>query len=352
MARLKKAHRPMATLDRRTLLAAAPAALLAACQEKMETTVSVTPKVDLKSLGPAIESIADRALPGVLGVGLMNLESGQSFIFNAERPFPMMSVFKILLAAAALAEVDAGRVLLTERLYLLEQQLSPPYSPIAAAFPGRREYTVAELLSAAVVDSDNTAADVLMKRIGGPGAVTAWLTAKRSKGLRVDRYEREMGPGAFGMASFRPAWVSESGFAAARAAVPPTARMAAMRAFMADPRDTATPRGMLEFLQLLDRGDLISPASTRLLLQLMGRTPRGAGRLKAGLPRNAFLAHKPGTSGTDQGLTLAHNDVGIFTLADKRSYAIAAFLAGSTQDEAARDAIIAQVATACVRTIG
>ena len=34
---------------------------------------------------------------------------------------------------------------------------------------------VGELLELMMVDSDNTAADVLMKRIGGPGAVTAWL---------------------------------------------------------------------------------------------------------------------------------------------------------------------------------
>ena len=353
MLRLKKAHRPMATLmHRRTLLALAPAALLAACQEKMPTTVSTTPKIELAGLARAIDAIAARARPAALGVGLINLESGETFTLNAERTFPMMSVFKMLLGAAVLSEVDAGRVMLGERLFLLEAQLSPPFSPIAAAFPGRREYTVTDLLTAAVVDSDNTAADVLMKRIGGPGALTAWMTGKHLKGLRVDRYEREMGPDAFGMPSFRPAWSSESGFAAAKAAVPPETRMAAMRAFMADPRDTATPRGMLEFLQQLDRGDLISPASTKRLLQLMSRTPRGAGRLKAGLPKGAFLAHKPGTSGTDQGLSLAHNDVGVFTLADGRGYAACAFVSGSTLDEAGRDAIIAEVAAACVRAIG
>lgn len=352
MPRLEKARRPMATLDRRALLAAAPAVLLAGCGDKMPTTVSTTPKVGLVGLGRDIEAIAARAQPGVLGVGLMNLESGQSYLLNAERPFPMMSVFKMLLGAAVLAEVDAGRMTLNERFFLLDEQLSPPFSPIAAAFPGRREYTATDLLTAAVVDSDNTAADVLMHRIGGPGALTAWLTGKRLKGLRVDRYEREMGPEAFGMASFRPAWSTEAGFSAARAAVPPPARMAAMRAFMADPRDTATPRGMLEFLQQLDRGDLISQPSTKLLLQLMGRTPRGAARLKAGLPKDAFVAHKPGTSGTDQGLSLAHNDVGVFTLADRRSYAICAFLSGSTQNDTGRDAILAQVAGACVRAIG
>jgi beta-lactamase class A len=125
-----------------------------------------------------------------------------------------------------------------------------------------------------------------------------------------------------------------------------------MRRYMTDPRDTATPRGMLEFLQMLDRQELISPASTRRLLELMGRTSRGNARIKAGLPEGAFLAHRPGTSGVDQGISTAHNDVGIFTLADHRSYALAVFLSGSTLDDAGRDRIIAEVTRAAVRAVG
>jgi len=342
---------PMTILSRRTLLAAAPG-LLAGCGQKMPTTLSTTPKIDLTGLDRAVGEIAGRVQPAALGVGLMNLESGQSYLYAADRRFPMQSVFKMLLGAAALAEVDAGRLLMTERFFLLEEQLSPQHSPIAAAWPARREYTAAELLAAAVSDSDNTAADVLMKRIGGPGAVTAWLTAKHMKDLRVDRYERELQPAVYGMASFRPAWRTEAAFGAALAAVAPADRMAAMRTYMADPRDTATPRGMLIFLQALDRGDLISQAATKELLRLMSTTARGGARLRAGLPTSAFLAHKPGTSGVDQGLSTAHNDVGVFTLADKRSYAICVFLSGSTLDEAARDAVIAQVAAAAVRAVG
>jgi beta-lactamase class A len=352
MPRLEKARRPMATLDRRTLLAAGPAAILGACQPKMPVTVSTTPKIDIEGLLRAVSDLAVRARPAAIGVGVMNLESGEAFTYAGDRRFPMMSVFKMPLGAAVLAEVDAGRLLLSERFVLLEDQLSPPLSPIAAAWPGRRDYTAAELLSAAVSGSDNTAADVLMKRIGGPGALTAWLIAKRARAIRVDRYEREIGPEQLGMASFRPAWRTPEAFAAAQASVDPARRLAALRAYMADPRDTATPRGMLEFLQMLDRGDLIGAASTRRLLQLMNQTTRGAGRLRAGLPKDAFLAHRPGTSATDQGLSAAHNDVGIVILADKRAYALCAFLSGSTLDEADRDAIIAAVARAAVKAVG
>ena len=154
------------------------------------------------------------------------------------------------------------------------------------------------------------------------------------------------------MPSFRPEWRTEAAFAAARDAVPPIVRAAAHQAFMLDPRDTATPRGMIEFLQMFDRDELVSRASTRGLLQMMARTTRGAGRIRTGLPKDAFLAHRPGTSGADLGLSMAHNDVGVFTLADKRSYALAVFLSGATLDEAGRDGVIAQVTAAAVKAIG
>ena len=104
----------MATLDRRALLAAGPIALLAACEPKMPMTVSTTPKIDIAELTDAVRALATEAQPGALGVGLTNLESGQSFTFNGERRFPMQSVFKLPLAAAVLAEMDAGRLLMTE----------------------------------------------------------------------------------------------------------------------------------------------------------------------------------------------------------------------------------------------
>ena len=352
MSRLEKPRRRMATLDRRALLVAAPAVLLAACEPKMPVTASTTPKIDLEGLDAAIGAIAVAARPGMLGLGLMNLESGESYLYNGERRFPLQSVFKLPLAAAVLGQIDTGKILSSERVFLIDNQLSPQHSPIAAAWPGRREYSVGELLEAMVVDSDNTAADLLLKRIGGPGALTAWLTAKYLTGIRVDRYERELQPQIHGMASFRPAWRDPVAYAAAREKVPAATRAAAMTAYMVDPRDTASPRGMLEFLQKLDRRDLMSVASTRLLLEMMGRTTRGAGRLKAGLPADAHLAHRPGTADFAQGRSPAHNDVGIFTLADRRAYAIAVFLSGATLDEAGRDALIARVARAAVRAIG
>lgn len=341
----------MATLDRRSLLAAAPFGLLASCQVRVPMTASTTPSIDLTGFQTGVQAIAGDARPGTLGVGLMNLENGESYLFNDDKPFPMQSVFKLLLGAAVLSEVDAGKLGLDERFSLEDIQLSPQHSPIATDWPARRDYSTRELLESCVVGSDNTATDVLMKRVGGPGAVTAWLTSRALTGLRVDRYERELQPEANGMATFRPAWRDAAVYDAVRSKVPAAQRLAAMRAYMADPRDTATPRGMLEFLQKLHRQDLLSATSTDRLRSMMVRTLSAPNRLRAGLPSDAVLAHRTGSSGFHLGLRPACNDAGIFTLADGRAYAIVAFLTGATAEDDASDALIARVAGAAVAAV-
>jgi beta-lactamase class A len=351
MTRLQSLETPSASLGRRDLLAGAACLTLAGCGREKPLTASRTPRLDMKRLGKEIGALAAKA-SGVLGFGLMNLESGEFWVRLGDRTFPMQSVFKLPLGAAVLNEVDTGQLGLVEVLTLTDKELSPDWSPIADAWPGRTTYTVLELLTAAVSDSDNTAADLLMKRIGGPGVVTAWLQAKKVDEIRVDRYEREVQPDVYGMASFRPAWRGDAAFSAARATVAPAARHAATLAYMADPRDSSTPRGMLGFLRKFDEGELLSAASTRRLLTIMLGSPRGADRIKAGLPKGSSFAHKVGTSGTDQGLSAAYNDAGIFTLPDRRSYAVAAFLTGSTAPEADRAALFAGLGRVAVASVG
>ncbi len=84
----------------------------------------------------------------------------------------------------------------------------------------------------------------------------------------------------------------------------------------------------------------------------MIQTPRGNDRIKAGLPAGASFAHKPGSSGADQGLTAAFNDVGVFVLKDKRSYAAAAFLSGSTASDEAQAALFADLGRVMARHVG
>ncbi|MDQ0462425.1 beta-lactamase class A [Caulobacter ginsengisoli] len=326
------------------------AGLMATACRPAESNLASPKALDVKRLDREITALADQARPGILGVGVMDLPTVQTWALNGERPFPMQSVFKAPLGAAVLAEVDAGRLNLAETVTLKEENLSPPYSPIADAWPITDTYSYQDLLVRAVGGSDNTAADVLMKRIGGPGAVQAWLELKGIKGVRIDRYEREIQTDMYGMASFRAAWKGEI-YRQMHDAVPPQVRYAATLKYLSDPRDTATPRGMLDFLSHLVSSQLISNASLARLLAIMTAATTGQNRLKAGLPPGATIAHKSGTSGTDLDLTPATNDVGVVTLKGGRQLAVAVFLTASRADLGAREHLIAEVMRAIVRSV-
>ncbi len=321
---------------------------------------SIAPKpgtLDTGLLGREFPALAGRARPGDFNLGVLEARGEQLWCWNAEARMPMQSVFKAPLAAAALAEVDAGRLKLDERVAIGALDLSPPPSAINRAWPTPPEghamnLPAVDLIALAVQQSDNTAADAIMKRIGGPGAVTAWLRAKQIVDMRIDRYERELQQEVAGMDSFRPAWKGEAAWIAARDAVPAATREGAMNAYLADPRDTTTVPAALNFLYKLNLGELLSPASTRLLLRLMGATRTGIHRLAAGLPPGAILAHKTGSARTDLGFTPATNDIGLVTLKDGRRFAIAGFLAGSTATEAARDRLFADAARLAAKAIG
>jgi beta-lactamase class A len=311
--------------------------------------------LDLQRLAHGYEHLQARASPGTLAFGVMTLDSPAVWSSDPNFRAPLQSVFKAPLAAAALAEVDAGRLMLNEVIRIGADDLSPPPSRLNRAFPpgtgAALEIPAADLIALAVRESDNTAADSIMRRIGGPGAVTAWLRAQNIKDMRVDRYERELQPDVSGLPSLRAAWKDEAAWSAARQDIPPSRREAAMAAYLADPRDTTTAQAALNFLGQLAAGALLSKPSTDLLLRLMTNAPTGPGRLRAGLPKDATLAHKTGSSGTDLGLTPATNDIGLVTLANGRRFAIAALLSGSTATETERDALIADAARLAVSAL-
>jgi beta-lactamase class A len=302
----------------------------------------------VRRLDQAIGVIGERARPGVLGVAVKDLASGDTWSLNGSRAFPMQSVFKLPLGAVVLADVDRGVLSLDDTVRLSPEDLSPPYSPIAAAYPGRAAYTIGELLRAACGGSDNTAADVLMARVGGPAMVSRWLAAKGIRGMRVDRYERQFQIELNDMPPFRPAWATDSAFLAALNQVPQDRRRRATQAYLADARDTSTPEASAQFLEKLARGDLLSSRSTAHLLRIATETGTGARRIKAGLPNGATVAHKTGSARPDLGMNPAINDIGVVTLADGRRIIVALYLAASTLPYPDAEALLADATRAVI----
>jgi len=283
---------------------------------------------------------------GRLGVGILDLKSGQDWYLAGDERFPMQSVFKAPLGVAVLRQVDRKKLGLDQTVTITRRDVAMGWSPIAKDMAGdRKSVAVRELVRGAVSLSDNTAADVLMRLIGGPAAVTAALMESDIAGLRVDRYERELQPELAGLPPYAPGvTIDPAEWKNAVAAVPEERKAAALQTYLStDERDTATPKAAVAFLAKLDRGALLSADMTAVMIRAMAESPTGAQRLKAGLPAGARLAHKTGTGPDVLGLNAATNDIGIVTLPGGATFAIAVFLAGSALPEAQREAVHARV---------
>src|SRR3546814_20702129 len=101
---------------------------------------------------------------------------------------------------------DKGKLSLDDTVSLAREQLSVAHSPIAEAFPERTDYTIEALNRAAVAQSDNTAADLLLTRIGGPQALTRFFQRRGTESFRRDRYEYALQPPTVGLSGCLVKW--------------------------------------------------------------------------------------------------------------------------------------------------
>ena len=253
---------------------------------------------------------------------------------------------KLLVALAVMDGVDRRGWRLDGEVLVRQQDLSLFVQPLAALVPEQGyKTTLGDLVRRAIVDSDSAAADILIARLGGPPQVQAFLESSGISGVRLDRDERHLQTEILGL-TWRPEYVDAAALDRAIAAVPTEDRAAAYRRYQADPRDTATPRGMAGLLQRLATGGLLSPASTRYVLHVMEQTVTFPDRLKAGVPRAWTLGHKTGTSSSWQGVTAATNDVGVLKAPDGGSVSVVVFIRDSSAPSASRAALIASIAAA------
>ncbi len=268
----------------------------------------------LSGLQPRLREIA-AASKGRVGVAVELLETGEAVSVDGEGRYPMQSVYKLPIAMAVLQRVDAGSLKLDEQVRVAADEVAPAgmYSPLRDRQPkGGFEVSLRELLGTMMIESDNTACDVLLRVVGGPAKVEEYLRGVGLDNIAVATTEREQATG-------------------------PEVQY----------RNWATPLGMLKLLRALHEGRGLSQPSRALLLKLMTESTTGPRRLKGRLPAGTSVAHKTGTSGTDKaGLTRATNDVGIITLPDGRHLAVVVFVSESKATAAVREGTIARVARA------
>jgi beta-lactamase class A len=267
----------------------------------------------LSSARTAIDSIAGHA-KGHVGVAAVDLGSGDSLTFRGDDHFPMQSVYKFPIALAVLDRVDRGTMTLSQAIRISKADLVPDtWSPLRNAYPaGNVDLPLDSLLKYTVSYSDNNGCDILLRLLGGTHVVDRYVRNLGISDMSIVATENEMHQG----------WEVQY-------------------------RNWSSPRAMARLLQLYSDGGILSEASRNYLWQLMAATATAPGRIKGLLPPEAIVAHKSGSSGTnDEGLAAATNDIGIIAFPDGRRVALAVFVSDSDASDVERDAVIASIARA------
>lgn len=260
-----------------------------------------------------LERIAAQA-HGRVGVACSLPGSALPCDVRSMESFPMQSVYKLPISMAMLHAIEQGRFTLAQNIRFLPSDLIAPdqYSPLRDAHPhGNVDVPVQDLIRGALVDSDGVASDILMRSLGGPAAVNAYVRSLGIDGIEIRDTEQTLG-----------------------------------RDVQLENRNTAEPRAMVALLRMLADRSPLSPDHTHLLLGWMTSTHTGDHRLKALLPPGTVVADKTGTSGTNRMHTNATNDVGLITLPDGRRLAVAVLVADSAAPAAVRERVIAEIGKA------
>jgi beta-lactamase class A len=238
---------------------------------------------------------------GRLGVAVLDTATGERSGYRADERFPMCSTFKFLLVAAVLQRVDRHQEKLDHVIAIPSKPLignSPLTEPHAGG-----SMTVAALCEAALIRSDNTAANLLLATIGGPAALTSFCRSIADDVTRLDRTEPSLN-----------------------------------QALPGDPRDTTSPSAMVNDLNHILLGNVLSPPSRQQLTAWMEANQTGLDKLRATLPAGWRAADKTGNNGEN-----TMNDIAVIWPAGKKPIIVAAYITQCDGPDSRRVALLKQV---------
>ena len=290
-----------------------------------------------------------RGFPGKTGIAVKRIDGGSWTIGQRGNDlFPQQSVSKTWVAITIFDQIDQGKLTLNTPVTIGYDDLAVFHSPIRdRVISGGKPVTesVGYLLEQALTKSDNTANDRLLWLAGGPDAVRAMIASKGLGSIRFGPGERLLQSGTAGL-TWKQSYAVGDNFFTARAALPLSVRQAALDRYLADPPDGASPLAIVNALDRLARGELLSENSTRTMLGIMGRTTTGPNRIKGGLPVGWDIAHKTGTGQVLGAVGTGYNDIAIVTAPDGTRYAIAVLLSDTTAGIAERLTLMQNVSRA------
>jgi beta-lactamase class A len=244
-------------------------------------------------------------------LGVCAQDDSRRVAWRSDERFAYCSTFKLFLAAATLERIQRGQERLDRAIPIHKSDMlahAPTTQPAIGS-----TLTVEQLCKGTVELSDNPAANILIREMGGLDAWRSWYRAVGDSVTRVDRLETEL-----------------------NTAIPD------------DPRDTTTPAQTVANLDKVLLGSLLTPAHRSLLEGWLVNTPTGAGRIKAGVPAGYRVAHKTGT-----GAKASYNDIGMVWPSKGAPILIAVYFTGARDASPAQiEAVVAEATRASLRALG
>lgn len=240
---------------------------------------------------------------GRIGLSARNTANNRVIQYRSEERFLFCSTFKALLVASVLKKSMSDPHLLEERIKYDKKDLeASKYSPITEKHLNDG-MNIAQLCEATIQYSDNAAANLLLKKLGGPQAVTNFLRSIGDSKFRLDRWEPEL-----------------------NSAIPE------------DPRDTSTPNAVEKSLQQVLLGDTLGQSQRELLKTWLKGNTTGDTRIRAGVPTDWTVGDKTGTC--SYGTT---NDIGIIWPSKNAPIIVAIYFTQKEKDAEPKNDVIASV---------
>ncbi|MEG2173285.1 MAG: class A beta-lactamase [Desulfovibrionaceae bacterium] len=239
---------------------------------------------------------------GRLGVALYRTKDDTWYTYRGDERFPLCSVFKVVAVADLLKRSESDPALLQTRFPVQENAILPFSFAIRKYL--KSGISLKEIAESCLVVSDNTAANMLLRALGGPAAVTAFAHALGHTEFRLDRWEMEMNDSTPG-----------------------------------DERDTVSPLAMTKLLHKIVLGDVLAASTRAQLTRWMINCMTGEKRLAAGTPRAWTVAQKTGTG--DYGTT---NAIGVLWPPVGYPLVLSVFYTQDSVDAEARSDLIATIA--------
>lgn len=210
------------------------------------------------------ESIDDKKIK--YAISIKNLKTGESYNYNENIVISSASTIKLLIMAEVMNQVKKGQHCLEERV-LINPEDVVPYS-IIKLLDANNSYTLKDLVTLMIIQSDNTATNILIN-IAGIDNINTYI---RRIGLQNTVLQRKM-------MDFEARVEGRDNF--------------------------TTSSDMAKFLELLYKGEIVSKEASGIMLEIM-KMQLDKSMVYLEIPDDVVVAHKTG------GLENINHEVGIF----------------------------------------